>query len=67
MPSSMEHNSTLPATDSRRHDLDALRAVAMLPGIVLHGSLAYTTAAFWADRLNNQFHILESLESELQP
>jgi peptidoglycan/LPS O-acetylase OafA/YrhL len=63
----MEHNSTLPATDSRRYDLDALRAVAMLLGIVLHGSLAYTTAPFWADRLNIRFHISESLGSELQP
>ncbi len=32
-------NST--ATIPRRHDLDALRAVAMLLGIALHGALAY--------------------------
>ena len=30
-----------PAADPRRHDLDALRAVAMLLGILLHASLAY--------------------------
>ncbi|MEO2018734.1 MAG: acyltransferase family protein [Fuerstiella sp.] len=30
-----------PATMLRRHDLDALRAIAMLLGIVLHGALAY--------------------------
>ncbi|MCP4782620.1 MAG: acyltransferase family protein [Fuerstiella sp.] len=30
-----------PATMPRRHDLDALRAIAMLLGIVLHGALAY--------------------------
>ncbi|MEO1980627.1 MAG: acyltransferase family protein, partial [Fuerstiella sp.] len=29
------------ATMLRRHDLDALRAIAMLLGIVLHGALAY--------------------------
>lgn len=31
----------------RRHDLDALRAIAMLLGIGLHGSLAYVTFRFW--------------------
>ena len=35
------------ATIERRHDLDALRATAMLLGIVLHGALAYLTIPFW--------------------
>ena len=50
-----------PATDSsapsdappgiaRRHDLDALRATAMLLGIVLHAQLAYVTFPFWPVR-----------------
>ncbi|TWT81015.1 Glucans biosynthesis protein C [Planctomycetes bacterium CA13] len=30
-----------PVNDSRRHDLDALRAVAMLLGIVLHATLSF--------------------------
>jgi peptidoglycan/LPS O-acetylase OafA/YrhL len=34
--------------DSRRHDLDALRAVAMLLGILLHASLAYVPGIPWA-------------------
>ncbi len=33
--------------DPRRHDLDALRAVAMLLGIVLHASLAYVPGIPW--------------------
>jgi fucose 4-O-acetylase-like acetyltransferase len=33
--------------DSRRHDLDALRAVAMLLGIFLHASLAYVPGIPW--------------------
>ena len=32
-----------PAAFDRRHDLDALRAVAMLLGIVLHAALSFTT------------------------
>lgn len=32
---------------NRRHDMDALRAIAMLLGIGLHGSLAYVTFRFW--------------------
>lgn len=32
---------------ARRHDLDALRAVAMLLGIVLHASLAYVPGVRW--------------------
>lgn len=34
----------------RRHDLDALRATAMLLGIVLHAQLAYVTFPFWPVR-----------------
>ncbi len=33
--------------DRRRHDLDALRAVAMLLGILLHASLAYVPGIPW--------------------
>lgn len=36
-----------PPADPRRHDLDALRAVAMLLGIVLHASLAYVPGIPW--------------------
>ncbi|PHS03306.1 MAG: hypothetical protein COA78_18290 [Blastopirellula sp.] len=35
------------AAFDRRHDLDALRAFAMLLGIGLHGSLAYITIPLW--------------------
>lgn len=39
-----------PATIPRRHDLDALRAVAMLLGIVLHGAISFIPFSeyFWA-------------------
>ncbi|MEO1857758.1 MAG: acyltransferase family protein [Rubritalea sp.] len=37
----------LTATNNRRHDLDALRACAMLLGIALHAGLAYATFG-WA-------------------
>ncbi len=46
-PPNCPESSPATATD-RRHDLDALRGVAMLLGIVLHGSLAYTTFSVWA-------------------
>lgn len=36
-----------PKKMARRHDLDSLRAVAMLLGIVLHGSLAYFFMPIW--------------------
>lgn len=38
-----------PASIARRHDLDALRAIAMLLGIVLHGALSFIPGigAFW--------------------
>ncbi len=35
-------NSAAPLSDNRRHDLDALRAFAMLLGIALHASLSFT-------------------------
>lgn len=38
--------SNHPVLDSRRHDLDALRAFAMLLGIALHAALAYTGAGW---------------------
>jgi len=39
--------SMSPPADPRRHDLDALRAVAMLLGIFLHASLAYVPGIPW--------------------
>lgn len=36
--------SSVPASIPRRHDLDALRAIAMLLGIALHGAIAYIPA-----------------------
>lgn len=33
--------STSPTPDERRHDLDALRAAAMLLGIIYHVSLSF--------------------------
>jgi peptidoglycan/LPS O-acetylase OafA/YrhL len=44
----------------RRHDLDALRAIAMLLGIALHGLLAYTGGP-WAVRDVNQASSLGSI------
>ncbi|MEM9480854.1 MAG: acyltransferase family protein [Verrucomicrobiota bacterium] len=41
----------------RRHDLDALRAFAMLLGIALHGALAYTATPYWIVR-DEQTHWL---------
>ena len=50
-----------PATIPRRHDLDALRAWAMLGGIALHGCLSYVTFPFWpvydADSAHMSFDI----------
>jgi len=43
----------LPGRIPRRHDLDALRAIAMLLGIVLHAGLSFTTA-WWIVRDVNQ-------------
>ncbi len=45
----------------RRHDLDALRAAAMLLGIGLHGALAYVTFPAWPvydDRHHQGFDLL---------
>ena len=41
MPESEQPNEPI-TTTSRRHDLDALRAIAMLLGIALHAALAYS-------------------------
>lgn len=45
------HTSTepSPASIARRHDLDALRAIAMLLGIALHGAMSFIpgVGAFW--------------------
>lgn len=38
---SMTQPTHAPAASARRHDLDALRAFAMLLGIVLHGAMAF--------------------------
>ncbi|HYC53462.1 MAG TPA: acyltransferase family protein, partial [Candidatus Binatia bacterium] len=38
--------SNQPTPDDRRHDLDALRTLAMLLGIALHAALAYTGAGW---------------------
>lgn len=51
------------AIDSaRRHDLDALRAAAMLLGIVLHAALAYTGGPWMVQdtRTSGIFHLLTS-------
>ena len=51
-----------PATIPRRHDLDSLRAIAMLLGIGLHGALAYIPMpdAGWPihDRRQSEFFAL---------
>lgn len=55
---------SVPSSFDRRHDLDALRATAMLLGIVLHASLAYVTFPFWAvydDRHSAVFDLLVSV------
>lgn len=46
--------SNVPTRMARRHDLDSLRAVAMLLGIVLHGSLAYFIIPVWPVQDVNQ-------------
>ena len=40
--------NAVPGTIARRHDLDSLRAAAMLLGIVLHGALSFIPASGWA-------------------
>ena len=56
MANSISH--TAPASIARRHDLDALRAVAMLLGIALHGAMSFIPGmgAFWGvqDTQNHQ-------------
>jgi peptidoglycan/LPS O-acetylase OafA/YrhL len=61
----------LTATNNRRHDLDALRACAMLLGIALHAALAYTTFG-WAvsdpsqSKLFNWFfHLIHGFRMQL--
>lgn len=46
-PPPLPETEAPPSSISRRHDLDALRATAMLLGIVLHAALAYVTFEFW--------------------
>jgi hypothetical protein len=41
-------------SDPRRHDLDALRAAAMLPGIVFHAALACAPGVPWLVRDSQQ-------------
>ena len=62
----------LPATEApitpsipRRHDLDALRATAMLLGIVLHAGLAYVTFPFWPLRDANSSAFFDVMNSAL--
>ena len=53
---SIENTSEKPRGISRRHDLDGLRAVAMLLGIVLHAAISFVPAASkgWAVQDVNQ-------------
>lgn len=56
--------TSIPADASgnlRRHDLDALRAIAMLLGILLHGALSFIPGGFWPvqdTRTNGWFGML---------
>ena len=56
-----------PPTSSiaRRHDLDALRATAMLLGIALHAGLAYVTFPFWPVRDVNTSAFFDVMNSAL--
>ena len=49
----------LPPPDSRRHDLDALRAFAMLLGIALHAALSFTGGPWMVQdtRSSGWFHL----------
>jgi len=49
----------------RRHDLDALRATAMLLGIVLHAGLAYVTFPFWPVRDTHTSAFFDVMNSAL--
>ena len=46
----MNRNDTTIPTDPRRHDLDALRAAAMLLGIVYHAALSFAIGDAWMVR-----------------
>lgn len=46
----MDRNDTTIPTDPRRHDLDALRAAAMLLGIVYHAALSFAIGDAWMVR-----------------
>lgn len=52
----------LPPTSSRRHDLDALRAFAMLLGIALHAALSFTGGPWMVQdsRTSGVFQVLIS-------
>ncbi|MBE7494402.1 MAG: acyltransferase family protein [Verrucomicrobiaceae bacterium] len=52
----------LPAAHARRHDLDALRAFAMLLGIALHAALSFTGGPWVVQdaRTSGVFHLLIS-------
>ena len=61
----------LTATNNRRHDLDALRACAMLLGVALHAALAYATFG-WAVTDSSQseifnwfFHLIHGFRMQL--
>ena len=47
VPNQEHPTPTAPRLDPRRHDLDALRAAAMLLGIVYHAALAYAAGTLW--------------------
>lgn len=60
-PFTMPRMETRPASD-RRHDLDALRAFAMLLGIVLHVALSFSGGPWMVqdERTSGVFHVLIS-------
>ena len=45
-------------SNARRHDLDALRAIAMLLGIVLHGAISFYPEPIWPVHDNYQYEWL---------
>ncbi|MDP8246250.1 MAG: acyltransferase family protein [Candidatus Hinthialibacter antarcticus] len=53
----MNNATTQTTAIDRRHDLDALRAIAMLSGIALHASLSFIPG-LWPVQDNQQAHIL---------
>ena len=50
----------LPPVSSRRHDLDALRAFAMLLGIAVHAALSFAGGPWMVQdsRTSGMFHLL---------